>query len=452
MKNFWHRLYLMRLALGLFIVLDSYPLGFFFKEVVRVPVDSATFTAGFILFGLILMVPNTFRSTLYLPNLPVFFALVAFLGSCLLYAFMFNEVAVGERNKDMIYYAFVIGYLILLITLPNEVANEVAFVGAMFTLASNVALVYSLIIDPDWTLGQRAAIQYGDPGMKTGNPHVFARNAQIGLVCSFLWAYRPNQKALFKMLGIAMVIFNVVIILLTFSKAAILATLVTTFIYAAANLRHTTPARIKKALLSPISLIIVSLPFVAFFVLITVRPEIWDIITIYFEIVYDRFSENILALLGLEKEEGEVAEVDISSANRVLSIQYVLTVLTTEPYKLFMGFGYKTLYLDVPILEALINQGLIPFLIYVFIFYRLWKDCLAVAYRGGRNDMESLWTYCFFLFFASYLFAGRPYEMAVFHPLCLFARFINIYYPPEVSNVPEEVEGVSGKQLAMSSE
>lgn len=434
MKDFLKRLDLMRMALGMFIVLDSYPLGFFFKEVVKIPLPSEVFTAGFILFGMVLMVHKTFLKTFYRVNTPVFFAVMAFLGTCLLYAFMFNEVGLAERNKDMVYYAFVIGYMFLLICLPNEVARQVAFVGAMFTLVSNLALVYSLIIDPEWTIGQRAAIQYGEPGMKTGNPHVFARNAQIGIVCSLLWAYRPNQNAIIKIIGIGLAIFNVIIIMLTFSKAAILATTMTAVIYIAANLHRTSPRKVMQVLVSPTSLIILALPFVGFFVFISMRPDIWDIIQAYGGMIYDRFSENILALLGLESEAaGGVAELDVSSANRALSVDYTINVITDVPYKLLMGFGYKTFYMDVPLLEALINQGIFPFLIYAFIFYRLWKDCLTVAYRGGQNDVESLWAYCFFLFFASYLFAGRPYEMAVFHPLCLFARFVNIYYPPELT-------------------
>lgn len=435
MNNFLKRFDMMRLALGLFIVLDSYPLGFFFKEVVKIPLPSEVFTAGFILLGMVLMIHSSFLKTFYLPNLPISFAVMAFLGTCILYAFLFNEEAMGERNKDMVYYAFVVGYMFLLLCLPNEVAKEVAFVGAMFTLVSNLALVYSLIIDPEWTIGQRAAIQYGEPGMRTGNPHVFARNAQIGIVCSLLWAYRPNQNALIKMFGIGLVIFNVIIIMLTFSKAAILATTMTTLIYLLANMHRTSPRKVAKALVSPISLIILALPFIGLFVFIAIRPDIWNIVLSYGDMIYERFSENIFALLGLESSSGDaVAELDVSSANRALSLEYTINVINNVPYKLLLGFGYKSFYMDVPILEALINQGIVPFLIYVFMFYRLWKDCLTVAYRGGQNDMESLWTYCFFLFFASYLFAGRPYEMAVFHPLCLFARYVNVYYPPELAS------------------
>lgn len=435
MTNFWKRLDLMRMALGMFIVLDSYPLGFFFKEVVKIPLDTAVFTASFIVLGMVLMVPTTFTKVLYRPNTPIYFAVLAFLGTCVLYAFLFNEVAVAERSKDLVYYAFVLGYLILLIMLPNEVAREVAFVGAMFTFVSNLALVYSLVIDPEWTIGQRAAIQYGAPGERTGNPHVFARNAQIGLVCSLLWAYRPSQNALIKAFGISLAIFNVAIIILTFSKAAILATTVTTFIYFGANLHRTTPKKVFKAVTSPTSIIILSLPFIALFTFISLRPDIWGILTGYSDMIYDRFSENILALLGLESSAtGDAAELDVSSANRALSWQYTVTVLSDHPTQLFLGFGYKYMFMDLPIVEALINQGIVPFLIYAYVFYALWKECLKAAYRGGQNDLESLWTYCYFLFFASYLFAGRPYEMAVFHPLCLFARFVGIWYPPELAS------------------
>ena len=49
MANFFHRMALARMCLGIFIVLDGYPLGFFFKETIKIPLPSEVFTAGFML-------------------------------------------------------------------------------------------------------------------------------------------------------------------------------------------------------------------------------------------------------------------------------------------------------------------------------------------------------------------------------------------------------------------
>ena len=433
MSKFLHKWALIRMCVGIFIVLDGYPLGFFLKETVGIPIESSIFTAGFISIGLLMMLPTTALRKLYSPNVPVFNALLAFVLMCVLYSFMFNATAMADRSRDLVYYLFVILFLLLLVNVPNEITTQIVIVGVFFTLVSNLALVYSLLTDPDWTLGQRAAIQFGPPGEKMGNPHVFARNAQIGLLCCLMWGNRPNQSFFFRFMGISLVIFNIIILMLTFSKSAILSTLVAVFIFAAANFRHTSPQKILKSLTSPISLIVISMPFLGFIALIIVRPEIWDIITLYGDMIFGRFSQNILALLGAETEKGDLAEFDGSSVNRVLSWTYVTYAVIGDPLGLIMGCGYKYFFMDIPLLETLINQGIFGFLLYAYIFYQLGKESLSIAYRSGKTEIEIMCAYMFFLFLVSYFTSGRPYEMATLHPLCLFARFLGVYYAPELT-------------------
>lgn len=432
MGKFLHKWALIRMCVGIFIVLDGYPLGFFFKETVGIPLDSAVFTAGFMILGMLLMTPTTAFRTLYAPNAPVFNALIAFVLMCVLYSFMFNSVALGDRNRDLVYYLFVIFFLLLLVNVPNEITTQIVVVGVVFTLISNLALVYALMTDPDWTLGQRAAIQFGPPGEKLGNPHVFARNAQIGLLCCLMWGSRPNQSFLLRFIAISLVIFNIVIMMLTFSKSAILSTAVAAFVYAFANFRHTSPQKIFKTLTSPLSLIVVSMPFLGFIGLVIARPEIWDIITLYGDMIFGRFSENILALLGAENEKGNLAELDGSSVNRAMSWTYVTYAVIGDPLGLLMGYGYKFFFMDIPLLETLINQGLFGFLLYSFVFYRLGKEAFLITYEGNKTDIEVLCAYLFYLFLVSYFTSGRPYEMATLHPLCLFVRFLGIYYAPQL--------------------
>ncbi|MEZ0539178.1 hypothetical protein [Fibrella arboris] len=433
MRNFLHKWALIRMCLGLFIVLDGYPLGFFFKETVGIPIDSAIFTAGFMLLGMVLMVPTTILRKLYAPNIPVFNALLAFVFMCILYAFLFNEIAVGERSKDMVYYAFVIIFMLMLVNVPNEITKQLIIVGVIFTLVSNLALVYALMIDPDWTIGQRAAIQFGEPGEKMGNPHVFSRNAQIGLLCCLMWGNRLNQSFFIKALAIALVLFNVVILMLTFSKSAILSTLIAAVIFIVVNLKHTSPKQILKILISPLSLIVLSLPFLALIGLIIVKPEIWDIITLYGDMIFGRFSENILALLGAENQKGDLAELDGSSVNRVLSWTYTTYAVMGDPLGLIMGYGYKYFFMDIPMLETLINQGIFGFLLYAFIFYQMGKSSFIIANSSGRTEIEIWCAYLYFFFIVSYFTSGRPYEMATLHPLCLFARFLGVTYPPQLT-------------------
>ncbi|MBO0936934.1 hypothetical protein J2I47_10295 [Fibrella sp. HMF5335] len=434
MKAFFHNAALMRFCLGIFIVVDGYPLSFFMKETLQLAPMSTNFTAGFLLLGILLMTPSTIIKKFYQPNVPVMGALMGFLGFCLLYAFLYNTVAIGDVNKDLIYYAFVVLFVFMLISIPDEISKQVVFVGVMFTLASNIGLVLSLLTDPEWTLGQRASIQYGPPGARSGNPHVFAHNAQIGLVLSLVWARRPKVNFLIKFFALSMVIFNIIILMLTFSKSAILSTTLTGLTYLFVNIRKVSPQRIIKAVTSPISLIILALPFVAFIGLIIVKPEIWEIITIYGEMIGGRFGENILALLGKDTAEGAEAQLDGSSANRVLSFTYMSYAVMGNFLQLIPGYGYKFFYLDVPILEALLCQGVAGFTVLMYAFYHITRESLRVVYRGGRNDIETFVAYLFLFHVVGYFTGGRPYDMAFLHPLCLFARFLGINYDPALSH------------------
>lgn len=428
-----HKWAMIRLSLGIFIVLDGYPLTFFLKETLQLAPGNTNFTAVFLLMGLALMVPSTALRKLYAPNMAVFNALMAFIVMCVVYSFLFNEVAVAERSKDLIYFFFVVLFMLLLINVPNEVTEQIVIVGVVFTLVSNLGLVYALITDPEWTLGQRAAIQYGEPGARMGNPHVFSRNAQIGILCCLLWGNRLNQSFFIRFIALSLLAFNVVILMLTFSKSAILSTVIAAVIYMVANLRHTSPRKLLKTLTSPISLIVISSPFLAFIALIIVRPEIWDIITLYGDMIFGRFSENILALLGAENEKGELAELDGSSVNRAMSWTYTTYAVVGNPLGLIMGYGYKFFFMDIPVLEALINQGIFGFLLYAYVIYNLIKAALKVAYYGSHNEVEALAAYMLFFFLVSYFTSGRPYEMATLHPLCLFTRFLGVNYPPQLS-------------------
>ena len=434
MKAFFHNAALMRMCVGIFIVIDEYPLSFFMKETLQLAPMSTNFTAGFLLLGILLMMPSTVVKKYYMPNIPVMGAVMGFLGFCILYAFFYNTVALGDVNKDMVYYSFVILFAFMLVSIPDEIAKHVVFVGVMFTLASNLGLVISLLTDPEWTLGQRASIQYGPPGAKMGNPHVFASNAQIGLLLSLMWARRPKVNFLIKFFALSMVIFNIIILMLTFSKSAILATTLTGLTYLFANIRKVSPRRMMKAITSPISLLILALPFVAFFGLIIVKPEIWDIITIYGDMIGGRFSENILALLGKDTTEGAEAQLDGSSANRVLSFTYMSYAVMGNFLQLIPGYGYKFFYLDVPILEALLCQGLAGFTVLMYAMYHIARESLRVVYRGGRNDIEAFVAYFFLFHVVGYFTGGRPYDMGFLHTLLLFARFLGINYDPALAH------------------
>ncbi|GAA4404299.1 hypothetical protein GCM10023187_21400 [Nibrella viscosa] len=425
-----YRLDLMRMCLGIFLLIDGFPLIFYIKEFLRVAPGSTTFTAIFILVGLIIMIPISMFRKLYKPNVTLFWFLLAFLVWCMAYMFFYNR-GDNERTKDLIYYSYVIAFLIILVNVPNTVNREIVIVGALFALVSNLALIHALIADPTWTIGQRAAILYGEGDNRTGNPHVFSRNAQIGMVCSLIWAYRSNAGIFVRSFGLILAFFNLIILVLTFSKGAILSTLIALGLFAAANFNAKTMRNMGRQLVSPTGIAIMLIPFIAFQYFIYKRPDIWGIILSYGFAIYDRFSENILALLADRSANAGPVELDASSANRVVSFHFANLALEGHAHRLIFGFGYKFQYMDVPVLETLICLGIFGFLLYSTMLVKFMIHAVRIIFKGGI-EIELFIAFLYIFVFVNYFTGGRPYEMANLLPLCLFVRFLGIYYPDYV--------------------
>lgn len=423
----FRRLDLMRMCLGIFLVIDGYPLIFFFKEFLRLAPGSTIFTAIFLVGGFVLMIPLTLFRRLYRPNMSLFWLSIAFLVLSMLYMFFYNINSI-EITNDLIYYAFIFIFLFLLINTPNDIVNEMMFVGVVFAVVSNLALIYALVHDPTWTIGQRAAIQYGADDARTGNPHVFARNAQIGMLCALIWGYQRGGGSARRGIGLALAFFNLIVLMLTFSKSAILSTFIVGALYVSANANPTSIREFRRQLFRPASLLVFLIPVIALQVFIYRNPQVWGIIQGYGVAIFDRFSENISALVGGGSTSGYRAELDDSSRNRVVSFGFVQVAVLDHVEQLILGFGYKFTYLDVPILEALINGGIIAFILLCTIVLRLLYDSIRVIYGGG-NEMEVFLSYLYVMTFILFFTNGRPYDMSFWHPLCLSLRFLGIYYP-----------------------
>ena len=149
----------MRMVLGICMVVDGYPLIFFLKETLRLAPSSTVFTAGFQAIGFVLMVPFTVFRKLYKPHILGMYMAVACLFLMMFYMFYYNgEPGFDDYAIDSMYFLFVFIFLFLIINIPNDIIEVAVPVIALFALLSNLGLIYAMITDPTWSLGQRAAI------------------------------------------------------------------------------------------------------------------------------------------------------------------------------------------------------------------------------------------------------------------------------------------------------
>lgn len=436
----------MRMVVGICIILDGYPLIFFFRETVGLAPGSTAFTALALAGGLLLMVPFTVLQKLYRPNVTMFWMGISFLLLCIFYMYFYNPNPFFQLSgKHMIYYVYIVIFLFLLINIPNDIIPVFVPVVVLFTLVSNLGLVYSLITDPTWAIGQRATITLnngGDPG--SGNPHAFSRNAFMGVVACAIWLVKPKIHIFFRLLTLFAGVLNIAVLVLTQTRSAIVALIAALALFLYFNVR---PAQIRTAVRSvfkPIPILVMAAGVVGVMFFFQRFSFVLEVLTSYVFSFAERNLETLYALLGLKSQGAAYkAVLDDSTANRSESAMFFRNVLAGHVHMLILGYGYDYLYLDVPILEALTNYGILGFALFGgvngLVLYHSWK-----IMRQNPNPLSVFLAYFYMLILIQIITNGRPNEISFWFPMALMIRFIGIehLFPAYLSEkTPPEVRG-----------
>ncbi|MCK8490938.1 MULTISPECIES: O-antigen ligase family protein [Spirosoma] len=434
----------MRLVLGICILVDGYPLIFFFRETLKLAPGSTAFTAAALAGGLVLMVPFTLFRRLYRPNITMLGLGVGFLLLCIFYMYVYmGDPGFKDYTKDMIYYTYIFIFIFLLINIPNDIIRVFIPVVILFTFISNLGLIYSLMTNPTWALGQRATITLGDNDEGSGNPHAFARNAFMGLVACAIWLVRPQTGVIFRLFALFAGILNLAILILTQTRSGILAMLIALAFFMFYNVR---PAQIRMAvrgIFRPIPIITIILGFVGVVIFFQKFSDTYGILYSYVLAFAERNLENVYALLGLKaKGAAYQATLDASAANRSVSANFFSNVLSGHLYMLILGYGYKFLYLDVPVMEALTNHGILGFVFFGGLNGLIFYHILTIM-RTNPNPLSTFLAYFYMLILVTLFTNGRPNEIAFWFPLALMIRFIGVehLFPTYLSNHPTAADG-----------
>lgn len=446
MKNFLHLLQTldyMRLALGMIILVNGQPLIFFFRDALHLAPGSTTFTAAAFAGGLVLMVPFTLLRRLYRPNLTMLWMGLGFLAFSMLYMFVYiggGSFTSKDIGRDLIYYIYILMYLFLLINIPNDIIRVFIPIMVIFTLVSNFGLLYSLLTDPTWVVGKRATITLNNSDEGSGNPHTFSRNAFMGVIACAIWLLQSNTSIIFRLLAFFAGVFNIVVLVLTQTRSAILALIVAFALFIYFNVR---PAQIRHAvrqLLTPVPITIAVIGFIGVLYLIQRYSAGYAILYGYYVGFVERNLENIYALLGMNVAgTAYQATLDDSAAYRGISTLFFLNVLEGHMQDLILGYGYKYLYLDVPILEALTSQGILGFILFGGLNALIVYHVLGVM-RRNPNPLSIFLAYFYMLVLVQLFTNGRPYDISFWFPLALMIRFMGVdhLFPAYLSNQPEE--------------
>jgi len=413
----------LRYSAGIALVVNGWPLVFFIRDTLHIGPASNVFTAFFFSFSLLLMFPTHLFVRLYKVNFTllkygVFFLLVA------LYHFvLFNNSGV-DWFIELANYVLIFAFLFLIIHVPNEVKDTLLPIIFLLTFFCNLTLVYSLLTDPNWHLGMRAAVTFDNKNAQEGgNPHVTARN---GLVCliSGLVLFGKYKNSLLRIFLFSAVLFSLALIVLSQSRSALIALVLMVGMFFVFNAKAENASKIVKGIFSVKSLIVASLIFIILRVFLTQFSELEGLLTGYWYTFFDKMINIAYTAFGLKLSA--TATIDHSAMGRVTGFSYFSKALLA-PVLLLIGGGYKSSYMDVPILESLINHGVFGFIFFAGLNFYLFINMIKEA-RNPANNLTLFLAYFYVYIFVMVCTNGRPYDLYYWFPFVLFIRFLGIKY------------------------
>jgi hypothetical protein len=412
------------------MMLNGFPIIFFVRDTLGIGPASSVFTGIFFAFALVLMIPPRLKTIAYKPNILLFQFAAIFFGILVYYFFFIN--AAGKSATDIVNFAYTFGFFFLLLYVPNDIQRPLLLVLFLMSLMNNFTLIYSLITNPSWTLGMRAAVTFAnEDAQQGGNPHLAARNALICLLSGYA-LLREFPNIWVKTLLAVSIVFSFCVIILTQSKSCLLGTgmIVATHAFFRMNLSNFIGGVRQLFTLRTLAVLVVILMIVRY--LINRYYNLYSIIVSYWDVLIERFGNVLFTAFEVETS-AEVSE-DASAMGRVASFDFLKEAIY-DPNVLVVGLGYKYEFMDVPPIEMLANHGILGCFIFcalnfLFLMFSL-KDI-----RLNRSPLAVFAASLFMYFPALLITSGRPYDIAYWFPYVFFVRFLGIPYLATSGTVP----------------
>ncbi|MPR36786.1 hypothetical protein [Salmonirosea aquatica] len=422
-KSLIRLFHFLRYSAGIAMMFNGFPLVFFIRDTLHIGPASNVFTAYFFGLALILMFPTHLFTRLYKPNFTLLKYAVLFLAIALYHFFVFNNsgfdwfVEIGN-------FAFTFAFLFLLIHVPNEVKDTLVPILFLFAFFSNLTLIYSLLTDPNWKIGMRAAVTFENAGAQEGgNPHIAARNGLVCMLTGAVLAWRYNHL-LIKLFLIVSIIFSLAVIILAQVKSSLLAIGLMVCFFLFFNARFSNIAKIGRSIFRVRNIVILALLIVGLNVFLSRYSDLYSLLYGYWFGFQTKLMDVIFTASGVKVSS--TAVVDASAMGRVTSITYFMNSFG-NPALLIIGAGYKNVFMDVPILESIINHGIFGFIFFFGFNYHLFM-CTVRELRKPTNPLTLFLAYFFVYFLVLLISNGRPYDVSFWFPYAVMIRFLGIKY------------------------
>ncbi len=429
--NVWTNFTNLRYSMGIMMMLNGFPLIFFIRDTLKIGPASSVFTAAFMILALLLMVPDHLFKRYYKPN-PVLFNLgVGFLVIAFYYFLFINNT--GKPVADFGNFVFTGAFLFLLMQVPNDVKETLLVVIFAVSLFCNLTLVYSLLTDPNWTPGMRAAVNFSNEGAQPGgNPHITARNGVICLVSALVLL--NDTKGIFtKIFLFFSVLFSLGVVIISLAKSSYIGIglMIGAYFVYKFKFKNILTAVGGMFKFSNVLILLIILLIINYF--LSKYGDILNLVLGYWDVFENRILDVIFTSTGLRLTE--TADVDYSAMGRVSG--FGVFTETLKSWYIFFGRGYKYEYLDVPILESFVNHGIIG-----FVFFASFNLFLLIySIREVKRNTNGLTTFLAYFFISITILlitGGRPYDIVFWFPYAVMIRFLGIKYVDSSSAIRQE--------------
>jgi hypothetical protein len=402
---------------------NGFPLVFFIRDTLHIGPASNVFSAFFFAFALLLMLPTHLFLRIYKPNSTLLKYAIGFIALIMYHFFAFNTSGT-DWFIEFGNIFFTVGFIFLLLHIPNEVKDTLIHVLFVFSLFSNLTLVYSLMTDPNWKIGMRAAVTFENENAQAGgNPHIAARNALICLLTSILlFSYYKN--ILIRLGLFSTILFSLGVVVLAQVKSSMLAIGLMIGFFLLFNSSLTSVVRFIKNLITIRSLIVILVMYFGINFLMNRYSELYGLVYGYWHNGVDRILDVLFTAFGVKFSD--TANIDASAMGRVSSFNYFSLTLKSPEILLF-GRGYKSLFMDVPLLESLINHGIFGLIFFGGFNYYLFKSTIKEL-KEKSNILTQFLAYFFIYFIVLLVSNGRPYDVSFWFPYAVMIRFLGVKY------------------------
>lgn len=419
----WNDLKYYRQALGVNMLWNSYPIVFIVRDGFGVGPSGSTFTILYWGLGILLLMPMNIFRTVYLPNRMLFACWFGFIVLGWLYwQYYPSPNGYPERVRETLTYVIPLVFLFASMYYPNDKVHIILIVMVFYSLIASAGLLYSLTRDPHWTFGERAAIKFA-ANTQNSNPHAYANNALCGVLAALIVSGRVKSVVI-KVFYYLVAVFSMGVLILARTNISLIGLAIMAVIYFTLHGKQ-----VVSSVFRPRVLAIVAVVYGIVALLLSQFRFASYALSVYFNTFISRFGKVIYTVTGVEVDQ-KSAEIDYSSVNRVYSFRYVYEIFLGEGSwgKILFGEGYKAQFFDVPALEALVNQGILGFILFNSFFLVMGVIAVQQFFRPA-SDLSKFMAYFSIVILIALFSGARPIDLSMWLVYVFYIRFFGIYTP-----------------------